>query len=195
MAKNDVPIVMFESSDSMFGLLADASKHYVSARKLNIQLLARLRAKGVSFKDIEKFMMNRAREIGLWRPGIREEEITGKAWYVSLQKFLKFAKSTYSDYDTLKGIKQLKHTADPKKKTITRKTNEVVLTAPVLQNLCTEQVQMIITSNYSVLGKIAEEKGAIIEFNELMLALGMLDEIIATPATQGAAVEMTAAIQ
>jgi len=179
---NNTSIVMFECSDNLFGLLADASRHYVSARKLNIQLLARLRAKGVAFKDIQKFMMNRASEIGLWRAGIREEEISMKAWYVSLQKFLKFANTTYSDYDTLKGIKQLKHVAaDPKKKTILRKGKEVVLTAPVLENLCIEQVTMIIQSNYSVLGKIAEEKGCVTEFNELMIALGQTDEIIAAP--------------
>jgi len=191
---NNAPIVIFESSDSLFGLLADASRMYVSARKLNIQLLARLRAKGVAFKDIEKFMLNRATEVGLWRAGIRESEVTGKAWYVSLAKFLKFANTTYSDYDVLKGIKQLKHTADPKKKTILRKGKELTLTAPVLENLCLEQVEMIIISNYAVLGKIAEQKGAVIEFNELMLALGMESEMIATPATQVAEVEITAAI-
>ena len=182
MAKsNDLPIVMFECSDSLFGILADASRHYVSARKLNIQLLARLRAKGVSFKDIEAYMMNRASEIGLWRAGTRVEEVTMKAWYVSLQKFLRFAKNTYSDYDTLKGVKQIKHNNIKPKETILRKGKELTLTAPVLENLCVEQVEMIITSNYAVLGKIAEQKGATAEFNELMLALGMESEMIAAP--------------
>jgi len=55
---------------------------------------------------------------------------------------------------------------------------ESLLNKPVIEGLSTIQIQTVILSNLSILGKIAIEKGASEQFNAFMAALGQFDEMV-----------------
>lgn len=58
------------------------------------------------------------------------------------------------------------------------KATGTAVTAPVESTLNTAQIQALILKNISVLGGIAEQKGCLSEFNQLMIALGMDEAVI-----------------
>ena len=51
-------------------------------------------------------------------------------------------------------------------------SNEVDMNAPVSEQLSPEQIEQIIMSNLSLFGEYCEDKGAVVEFNALMLKIG-----------------------
>jgi hypothetical protein len=211
--------------DVFFTHLAEMNKKYISIRKENEMLLAKLRGAGVAFSDIQRFLINRAKECGLHTmseyagPGKRRhrtfEELKRDQprWFVMILRFVKAVQSKYSDY----GIEKKKvvpvnlFSKQPDEgKPVVKKSNKngvskgqvksqivsgskdhsstthleeaaglnLNITAPVKEELSLLQVQTVILQNLDVLGRIAKAKGAISQFNALMIAIGAEDEVI-----------------
>lgn len=220
--------------------LQEAQSAHVKARDRYEDLLTLCKEAGVKFSDIQSYLLNQAKKVGLYRMSSKGKdgkpafptwgEVIRTNWGFALSGFLQYKGRTYKDYDVrvdkvikvrkpsspvtslkvrktapdgkvtetridLEGAKSAKHALElltPADKIVpeplapvvpsTAKPSEIVHSSPsippVSAGLSKAQIQAIIINNWSVLGEICREKGAVEEFNLLMDALGIEEEMI-----------------
>lgn len=228
------------SDNQYWNFLKDAQDAHVSNRDKHEGLLAHCQETGVAFADLQNFLLNQAKKVGLYRMDHKGPKAEGGKptfppwalviktnWGFALSEFMKYSRR-YKDYGIkiekearpnknrpvvlkmkrtaadgtvtesevkIEGVQNSKQAIDlltpadrkvpePKAPVVagTSKPSEIKHSAPVIPpvsaGLSKAQIQAIIINNWSVLGEICREKGAVEEFNLLMDALGIEEEMI-----------------
>jgi hypothetical protein len=190
--------------------LQEANRQHVTAQQQYLHLLKDLENQGVAFKDIRNYMLNEAKRAGLYQkvngeyPSKNELKRRNEAWFVALKNFGAWVNRNYDGrYDKVitsedrKNAQAKRKAEKSEKKTsvITRseeggevRTDVVETTtdmdAPVEESLTPQQIEAILFNNLDILGEYAEDKGALVEFNALMVAIGKPEAKIVAAAQQ-----------
>lgn len=200
--------------------LRKANQQHVTSQQLYGQLLDKLEANRVNFKDIRAFMLNEAKRCGLLQknyfvegkgfqyPPKKKMKQDRLAWFVALQNFCNWVAYNYDgDYGRVrKHLSKEERKEQKKELTVTRRSSDgkestetrtvitgaskeellssvpegATVTSPITSDLSKAQLQALFISYPDVLGEIAEQQGAVKQFNALCIAMGghWLDAII-----------------
>lgn len=193
-------------SDKYWDIIKSNNRLYNTAAQNHLKIMRMLQADGVKFEDIKRYLLNRAKRVGLYRQNHWSDKskkmvypptgsLKHRVWYREMMKTVSWIRSNYVSYDRKNdaAVKALNKAKSNKEKTILtiKKDGNVVETRieettvgssnmndPVTSSMSNEEVMAIILQNLDVLGTLATAKGAKDEFNSLMEKMGESAHII-----------------
>lgn len=88
----------YQGTSEELKLLSASSKIYVSLKVKRLELLAVCKRKGVKFTDLQRHLLNQAKESGLWPKGASEKHCHRFEWYVQIIRFCQWSWRNFLDY-------------------------------------------------------------------------------------------------
>lgn len=107
------------NGESYCSIIITQGEKYRSLQELRKMLMADMKRRGVSFKDIDKYLLNQFQKDGYYGDdqSLKDAKEHDESWYHNLQLFLGWVDRNYEEYESIKArAPKRKDEADAKKK-------------------------------------------------------------------------------